>query len=69
MDGFETTRKLLKLYQDNGLEKPYIVALTGHSENNPVVVKKCLESGMDDCQSKPIGVENLKKIFVKANIL
>lgn len=47
MDGYETTRKILEICQKAGVELPYIVALTAHSQNDRVVKTKCYENGMN----------------------
>ena len=47
MDGFETTKKIIEICQKEGVELPYIVALTAHSQTDKVVKTKCYENGMN----------------------
>ena len=47
MDGFETTKRIIEVCQREGMELPYIVALTAHSQTDKVVKTKCYENGMN----------------------
>ena len=57
MDGFQTTQNLVEICQKSSCEIPYIVALTAHSKEDQVLKKKCYDSGMNQCMSKPISIE------------
>ena len=68
MNGFDATRKILEICQQNGAPPPYIIALTAHSENEAIRMK-CLDAGMSEMRSKPIHIEALKEILVRLNLL
>jgi CheY-like chemotaxis protein len=55
MDGFDTARVIRQRYF-NGIK---IIAVTGYIYDSDR--KKCIESGMDDCITKPISIEKLKE--------
>ena len=64
IDGYDTTIKLIEMCNKYKFKKPYIVALTAYSKHElKNLNKKCLESGMDLCISKPINFEEIKYIF------
>lgn len=58
MDGYETTRRLHKLYFPN--HPPPIIALTAHTLNQER--ERCLEAGMNDYLSKPFTIEAITQI-------
>jgi CheY-like chemotaxis protein len=61
MDGFEATRQLVHRYIKT--ERPIIVAVTANAMKGDKDL--CEEAGMDDYISKPIRVEELKKVIEK----
>ena len=69
MDGFETTKHLLKFCRDNSCGLPYVVALTAHSQSNANIVQKCTNAGMDECVGKPISADYLRVILDKSGLL
>jgi CheY-like chemotaxis protein len=58
MDGFESARKILK-----SDESVIIVAFT--ADNLPETRKKAELSGINDFVSKPVRIDELKKLFAK----
>ena len=61
MDGYQTTKALKKLIQENKIPDIPIVALTANDTESDKV--KCLEAGMSDHLGKPIKTEKMKKIL------
>lgn len=62
MDGFEATRAIRRLEQENQLTPTPILALTAHAMKEHLLL--CHECGMDDCLSKPIELDALQdKLF------
>lgn len=59
MDGLETTRIIIKKYE----ERPVIIAVTANATNEDK--NTCLESGMDDYISKPISIIGLQEVLKK----
>ena len=61
LDGYETTKHILKNYQDG--DRPKIIALTADSlqEN----VDKCFNIGMDDFLAKPVKANDIREMLVK----
>ncbi len=57
MDGLETSRKILDLPLQS--RPAHIVALTAYSFEH--LRSNCLDAGMDDCLSKPVTLEQLRK--------
>lgn len=57
MDGFEATAELRRL-EPPGRRTP-IVAITAHSVRQ--VRERCVAAGMDDCLTKPVEVEDLRR--------
>lgn len=51
-NGYEATEAILEYYQQKKLEKPIIVATSGHSESKEQ--KKMIDYGMSECLVKPI---------------
>ena len=61
MDGIEATRRIRN---DGKIEAPpYIIAITGNTVQGHR--EMCLDAGMDDYLSKPIGIEILKQALSK----
>lgn len=61
MDGFEATRQILKRYSKE--ERPIIVAVTANAMKGDKEL--CKNVGMDDYISKPIRIEELKRVILK----
>jgi PAS domain S-box-containing protein len=61
MDGFEATRELRRMEQDNGLARLPVVALTANALQGER--EKCLAAGMDDYVSKPVNSERLREVL------
>ncbi|WP_068776890.1 PAS domain S-box protein [Paenibacillus sp. FJAT-26967] len=61
MDGLQATRLIRQLVPAD--QVPIIVAVTASARN--VDKEQCLASGMDDYMSKPISMDELKRIFVQ----
>ena len=56
MDGYESTLKIRQHYSTKTLfEQPYIVACTGHVEDD--FIKKAWNSRMNELVSKPAKIE------------
>ena len=62
MDGYNATRKIREIEQQNNAHVP-IVALTAFAMKGDK--EKCIEAGMDDYLSKPVAVEEIDKVLVK----
>lgn len=60
MDGFEATGQIIKLWGDN---RPLIIAMTANAMQSDR--EKCLSLGMDDYISKPLTIEQVKKLIEK----
>jgi len=60
MDGYEATRQIISEY---GNRKPLIIAMTANAM--PADRDKCLSVGMDDYISKPLTIDQVKKIIEK----
>ena len=61
MDGFEATRRIKAMTDRPNL--PPIIALTAHAMGKDR--EKCLQAGMDDYLSKPIGRDELYHVLVR----
>ena len=46
MDGFEASKRINEMVNKEGIQKPYIVALTGYDD--AMVASRCLECGMSE---------------------
>ncbi len=64
IDGLQATRIIRRRWPDNG---PKVVAVTAYALKGDR--EKCLEAGMDDYLSKPVKMEELKKVLSKHQIL
>ena len=58
MDGFETSRAILRLQKEKRLPATPIVALTAHAV--PDKIQACHEAGMVGHLAKPINIERLQ---------
>jgi two-component system, NarL family, sensor histidine kinase EvgS len=58
MDGHELARKVRQLEQERGQPACSILGVTANAQAEER--QRCLESGMDDCLFKPIGLQTLK---------
>ena len=61
MDGYTASRTIKDIYKERGVDAPYIVATTGHSEED--YVKKAWKSGMDELIPKPCRPEELSLVL------
>jgi HPt (histidine-containing phosphotransfer) domain-containing protein len=61
MDGFEATRELRRMEQEQGLARLPVVALTANAMQGER--DKCLAVGMDDYVSKPVSAERLREVL------
>jgi len=61
MDGYEATMLIRQQYQQSSLAQPYIVACTGHTEDE--FIKKAWNNQMDEIVPKPARIEVLSKII------
>ena len=64
IDGLQATRIIRRRWPDNG---PKVVAVTAYALKGDR--ERCLEAGMDDYLSKPVKMEELKKVLGKHQIL
>ena len=61
MDGYDASKQIKRHADQNGQERPFIVALTGHVEDK--YIQRALDSGMDSYVKKPAKLEDLKSLF------
>jgi two-component system sensor histidine kinase/response regulator len=61
MDGFEATRRIKAM--PGRPSHPPIIALTAHAMGKDR--EKCLQAGMDDYLSKPIGRDELYHVLIR----
>lgn len=61
MDGFETTRLILKDFPVE--RRPFIIAMTANAMQGDR--EKCLETGMNDYISKPVRTDEIQNILIK----
>jgi CheY-like chemotaxis protein len=59
LDGYETTRRLRARSTTAGA--PIVVAMTAFAL--PEDRQRCLDAGMDDYVSKPVGLETIQKVL------
>lgn len=68
MDGYEATRRLRRMEQDQswmkGRKPHYIIAMTANALEGDR--EKCLESGMDAYITKPVNLDELKEALKRA---
>lgn len=63
IDGYEATKAIRFLEEDQALERTPIVAFTAHALKGDD--QKCFEAGMDDYISKPMRQEDLERVLMK----
>jgi CheY-like chemotaxis protein len=63
MNGIEAVRKIRERWPENG---PKIIALTAYALDGDR--EKCFEAGMDDYLSKPVTLDDLKKVLSKFSL-
>lgn len=63
MDGYETTRHIRTLEQDNDWERTPIIAMTAHALKGDR--EKCIYVGMDDYIPKPFNPHQLQAMLIK----
>ena len=61
MDGYEATRQIRQLEQDEGRERTHIVAMSANAFNEDV--SKAYLAGMDDYITKPMSLQEIKKVL------
>ena len=61
MDGYTACRLIKKICKDKGIDAPYIVAATGHSDNE--YIKKAFDNGMDELIPKPCRPIQLRQVL------
>ncbi len=64
MNGLETTKEIIRIYNHN---RPKIVAITAGSFGDDDF--QCIEAGMDDTLEKPFKIEQLQEKLRQLNIL
>jgi len=68
MDGFDTTVEIIRKCQENGVELPYIIALTAHSDSDKNIKEKCEGCGMNEIKMKPMKSDDIKALFTTLKI-
>jgi len=63
MDGYEATKELRVLENNNGLGRLPVIAMTANAMEGDK--DKCLDAGMDDYVSKPVNQKALKETLAK----
>jgi len=63
MDGYEATKALRKLEEENKLNRLPVIAMTANAMEGDK--DKCLDAGMDDYVSKPVNQKALKETLAK----
>ena len=61
MNGYDAAIQIREYCDDKNIEQPYIVAITGHTEDN--YVKKAFESRVDEIMSKPAKIDTVEQIL------
>ena len=71
MDGIDATKHIRQILTDsyklNREDQPKILGVTGHVLNS--YKKKGLKAGMDDVLSKPLYIDELKKVLISNNLI
>ena len=66
MDGYESTKRIRKLYSQMGISsenQPKIIAITGHVENE--YLDRAIDSGMNRVFSKPFSIKEFGKLMIE----
>jgi CheY-like chemotaxis protein len=63
MDGYEATREIREIEQENNFQSIRIIAMTADTEKGEM--DECIDLGMDDYISKPFRPESLEEILQK----
>jgi CheY-like chemotaxis protein len=63
MDGYEANRQIRHLQTTHSVAHMPIIALTANAVQGDRNL--CIAAGMDDCLSKPVGMEVLRAMFVR----
>ena len=61
MDGYEATDRIRSFIKQNNLFQPYIIALTGHTEDEYIL--KAWRHNIDEILGKPTTVNSVKEIL------
>jgi CheY-like chemotaxis protein len=61
MDGYEATRRIRTDVSKSN--QPFIIAVTAHALQGDQ--EKCIEAGMNDYMSKPILIDEMKRMMKK----
>lgn len=64
MDGFLASQKINEFYEENKIEKPFVVAITANIINDDIS-NKCVSSGMNEIIMKPLGIKMFKDVLYK----
>ena len=67
MDGFETTKILMKMMDKGEIQKAPIIALTAHS--NQTDIERCFECGMVGYLAKPLQKQKLQGVLYERKLL
>ncbi len=60
LDGYQTTKKVIEVWNQNEVEQTPILAWTANDEN---IISKCIKKGMRGIIEKPTNLEILKRIL------
>ena len=61
MNGYDAAIQIREFCDEKNIEQPYIVAITGHTEEN--YVKKAFECRVDEVMSKPAKIDTIEQIL------
>ena len=61
MNGYEASKTIRSIEKSKSKNHTAIIALTAHAQ--PDEKNKCLSSGMDDCLTKPVRIQQIKKVI------
>ena len=61
MNGYESTSLIKNFCKENKIKPPYVVACTGHTEEE--FIKLAQTSGMDEVVAKPCKIEELQRVL------
>jgi CheY-like chemotaxis protein len=60
IDGLEATRRIRQQEQETGSKRKLIIAVTGGADK-----QTCLDAGLDDYVSKPILLDDVKRVLLR----